>query len=65
MFGTNATHKSVCFTFLLLHFGLFESCIIICVDDQAIDRKDWPGEGPLNAEVDLWDDCRLEVCNSV
>ena len=28
---------------------------------QAINTEVWPGESPLVTEIDLWEDCRMEV----
>ena len=36
------------------------SCV--CTVFQALQCDEWPdGEPPLDAEVDLWDDCRMDV----
>ena len=29
--------------------------------EEALQCTDWPDEPPLDAEVDLWDDCRMDV----
>ena len=36
------------------------SCVLSVF--QALQCDEWPdGEPPLDAEVDLWDDCRMDV----